>query len=390
MRNLVCKVPRGKNFLVRAPLYVWGGAQIIGEDGTGTFTFNAPDVPYLVNVGISARQTPETPFSGRIAKIRFVTSGGNGGRIVFFWRTENAVITDNRFEVGDYAYSATSSGNNNNWLSGLNNYIRKNIQIKSNTIVAQAMNGGSEGIGLEHFDGALIQDNTIMGVGDDPVGIHFSQNIKILHNRMGSTHGRLYVSNSQNVEISRNEHERIASLKDGKFYYGIALLYIGFESYDEPNGHGAPANIRITHNRLYYPDGAIDEGGAIYLYALRAGAIETNQIINDSALIKKASGLHLLPARFSKKWKDPTRMDDGDIARVWEVVITDNVSIGKYPLGFRMTGDCRDYMGPVQVKNNTANFHKFYCNNVVVSEPRFSNAPPDTLQEPAPLNPPLN
>ena len=81
MRNLVCKVPRGKNFLVRAPLYVWGGAQIIGEDGTGRFTFNAPDVPYLVNVGIRARKTPETPFSGRMAKIRFVKSGGKEGRI---------------------------------------------------------------------------------------------------------------------------------------------------------------------------------------------------------------------------------------------------------------------------------------------------------------------
>ena len=368
IRNLVCKVPHGKNFLVREPLYIWGDAQIIGEDGTGTFTFDVPTVRYLVNVGISAKHTPEKPFSGRIANVRFVTSGGAGGRILFFWRTENAVIEDNRFEVGEYAYSATSSGNNNEWLSGLRNYIRKDIQIKRNTIVAQATNGGSEGIGLGNFDGALIQDNTIIGVGDDPIGIHFSQNIKVLNNRMGSTHGRLYVSNSVNVEISHNEHERMASLNDEKFYYGIALLYIGFESYDEPESYRAPTNIRLNDNRLYYPEGAIDEGGAIYLYGLRNGIVENNQIVNDSVLDNKASGLHLLPARFSGKWKDPTYMDENNVARVWDVIIKDNVSMGKYPLGFRMTGNCIDYMGPVHVKNNIAKFHKFYCNNVFVSQ----------------------
>jgi len=367
-QGITCGVPSGKSFLITAPLYIWGKANLVGDKLQGSIVFNGGDSPYLMNVGIGGPQRLKPPFSGRIANVRFVTSGGAGGRILYFWRTENAVIADNRFEVGEYAYSATSSGNNNKWLSGLRDYIRKDIQIKGNTIVAQATNGGSEGIGLEHFDGALIQDNTIIGVGDDPIGIHFSQNVKILNNRMSSTHGRLYVSNSVDVEISHNEHERMASLKDGKFYYGIALLYIGFESYDEPKGYRAPTNIRLNANRLHYPEGAIDEGGAIYLYGLRNGIIENNQIVNDSALVNKASGLHLLPARFSGKWEDPTNMDENNVAKVRDVIIADNVSMGKYPLGFRMTGNCIEYLGPVHVKNNIAKFHKFYCNNVIVSQ----------------------
>ncbi|MGH8711353.1 MAG: hypothetical protein ACREVA_08570, partial [Burkholderiales bacterium] len=78
-----------------------------------------------------------------------------------------------------------------------------------------------------------------------------------------------------------------------------------------------------------------------------------------------------LPARFSGKWKDPTYMDENNVARVWDVIIVDNVSIGKYPLGFIMTGNCIDYMGPVHVKNNIAQFHKFYCSNVFVSKSRI-------------------
>ncbi len=366
--NQTCKIPKGKKFLVRSPIYIWGEAQLIGEDSSGTLAFDIPGAPYLFHVGISAPQRLEKPFSGKISNIRFVVESKGFGRIIFFWRTENAIISDNIFEVGENAYSATSSGNDNSWVkNGFANCIRKNITIVRNKIAAQGEIHGSEGIGLGHFDGAVIQDNVIIGVGDDPIALHFSRNIKILDNTMRSVDGRLFVSNSVDVEIARNSHERMASLQNGNFYKGISLLYIGFESHVSSK-FTAPTNIHIHDNRLYYPEGAVDHGAAIYLYGVRDTIVEDNQVVNDSASVT-ASGLHILPVPFTKSWTDPTKIDPKKMARIRNVMIADNVNLGKYPLGLRMTGNCIDYRGPIILKNNLAKYHKFYCKNVSVSQP---------------------
>ncbi len=365
--NQTCEIPKGKKFLVRSPLFIWGGANLVGEDGSGTLTFDIPEAPYLFNVGISARQRLEKPFSGKISKARFVANLSGAGRIIFLWRTKNATISDNTFEVGEYAYSATSSGNDNAWVkNGFKNCIRENITIVRNKIIARATAHGSEGIGLGHFDGAMIQDNEIIGVGDDPIAIHFSRSIKILDNTMRSVDGRIFVSNSVTVEIARNSHERMASPQNGKFYKGISLLYIGFESHASSK-FSAPTNIDIHHNRLYYPNGAVDHGAAIYLYGVRDTIVQDNQVMNDSALVT-ASGLHLLPVPFRKTWTDPTKIDPGKVARVRNVTITDNINLGTYPLGFQMTGNCIDYQGQIKVHTNTASRFQFYCNQVAVGE----------------------
>lgn len=365
-KGLTCRFPRGKNFLVTSPIYLWGDASLKAEGGTGAITFNVESSPYLLNVGISGRNKLEKPFTGVISGIKFNVKGGSGGRILFFWRTNGAGIYNNIFDVGGYAYSATSSGNDNAWVkNGFANTIRKNISIVGNKIIAASDNIGSEGIGLGHFDGVLIGGNTITGVGDDPIGIHFCKNVNIINNNLKSVDGRIFVSNSQSVQISYNRHERTRSLKDGRFYKGISLLYIGFETF-ETNDFLAPSNIHIHHNYLYYPDGAVDHGAAIYLYGPRAAIIESNKVVNDSPFLT-ATALHLLPAPFVGFWSDPDRIDSSKMARVWDVEISNNSSEGVFPLEMVMTGNCKEYKGKVYIKNNTARSFRFYCNQVVLS-----------------------
>ncbi|MFK5892771.1 MAG: hypothetical protein QM504_06090 [Pseudomonadota bacterium] len=363
-KGLICILPKNKVFLVLKPLFIWGGANIAGEDATAVIKFNVTSSPYLLNLGISGRNKIEQPFSGKISNIKFKIVGGNGGRIIFLWRTQSASIVNNVFDVGRYAYSATSSGNNNNWLkNGFKNSIRKNITIKHNTILAKVNNIGSEGIGLGHFDGAIISDNSIIGVGDDPIGIHFSTNIKIYNNKMKSVDGRLFVANSRNVDIVGNVHERIASLMNNKFYRGISLLYIGFEHLGKKNNFSAPVNINVQDNVLHYPEGAIDAGAAIYIYGPRNVNIERNNIINDSNLVT-ASAIHLLPAPFSEKWTDPGNIDEFNIARVWDISISNNISAGTFPQKMIMTGNCVDYVGKVLISDNLAKDYQFYCPKV--------------------------
>jgi hypothetical protein len=368
-QGLTCSVPKGRRFLVTSPLYFWGNARLVGEDGSGALVFKVRDAPYLFNLGISAPRKLESPFSGVISRVRFETTGGSGGRIIFLWRTRDAEISDNHFDVGTFAYSATSSGNDDSWVqNGFQNCVRRNIRIIRNTIVALATDQGSEGIGLGHFDGAVIEGNEIKGVGDDPVGIHFSNDVRILNNDVSSTDGRIFVSNSSRVEVAHNTIRRAASLQDGRFYPGISLLYVGFESYRSTTFQ-APTATDIHDNQLYYPAQSVDAGAAIYLYAPRQATVDGNRIVNDSSRVT-ATALHLLPAAFDEGWRDPARRDPQNVARVWDVTITNNRSEGAYPLGFNMSGNCVDYQGPVRVRGNVGPAFNFYCDRVVATDNR--------------------
>jgi len=373
--GITCKISAGKNFLVTKPLYMWGNANLTGVDGSGSITFNV-NSPYLLNIGISGHNQLKPPYTGTISQLKFNVIGGTEGRIIFFWRTDGATITSNVFDVGLQRYSATSSGNDYKWLlDGPMHYIRKNIIISNNEIIATAKDLGSEGIGLGNFDGATIENNRVTGVGDDPIGVHFCKNVKVLRNNLASVDGRLYVSNSTNVEVAYNKLERMASLADNKFYPGIALLYVGFETLDA-NEFAAPDNINIHDNELHYPENSIDAGAAIYLYGSRHTTVANNHITNDSSL-SSATAVHILPARFDGPWKDSSKIDPSNTARVWDINLLSNTSDGKIPLKMVMTGTCSEYKGNIVVQDNIAEDFQFYCGNVSLRTNTSLNRKPE-------------
>jgi hypothetical protein len=358
--GLTCVLPKNKIFLVTEALFLWGKASLIGEDTTAVIEYRVQDTPYLLNIGISGKHKLEEPFSGMISGVKFKVTAGKRGRIIYFWRTRNASIINNMFEVGNYRFSATSSGNVNSWLKYANKYIRENITIRRNKIIATSDNLGSEGIGLGSFDGVVISDNIIIGVGDDPIGVHYCKNVNITNNFMTSVDSRLYVSNSVNVEIRNNVVKRIASPLNNKFYQGIALIYIGFELFNRDNSLSAPTNISVFDNDLYYEPGTIDAGAGIYVYGPRNVSIGRNKIINDSE-DTIATAIHLLPAHFSARWKDPDNIDGSKVARVWDVSIYENVTSGQFPQKIIMTGMCVDYMGKIIIRDNLAKDYQLYC-----------------------------
>jgi len=364
--GLVCKVPKNKTFLITGPLFLWGKSSLIGQDDTGVIEFRVLNSRYLLNIGISGKNKIEEPFSGEITGVNFKVNGGSKGRIIFFWRTQGASIKNNIFDVGNYRYSATSSGNVKSWLKRAGLYVRKNIEIKRNMVIAASDELGSEGIGLGGFDGAVISENTILNVGDDPIGVHYCKNIKIQDNYMTSIDGRLYVSNSVNVDINNNVAKRVASPINNRFYKGIGLIYVGFELYSKSNSLSAPGNINIYDNDLYYPTGAIDAGSGIYVYGPRNVNVGRNIIKNDSEKVI-ASAIHLMPAHFSAKWNDPDNIDSPNIARVWKVSIFGNIAGGVFPQKIIMTGKCVDFMGKVIIRDNLAKGYQLYCPKVKVT-----------------------
>jgi len=385
VNNLVCQIPDQGRHLVKHPLFLWGHASLIGAPG-GSILFDSDSDSdserYLLNLGISGKRNIvnptgnlKAPFSGLISKINFVLLKGapSGGRVIYFWRTDGGTIDGNRFDLKAFAYSATASGNVNDWVvNGEINCIRKNLTITNNTVLATATSFGGEGIALDHFDSATISNNSVSGVGDDPIAVHLSQNIKILNNIAESVDGRIFVSNSKDVEIAYNKHSRIPSPLNGEFYQGIGLIYIGFENYEISTNnltpYPSPENINVHDNQLFYPKGAIDgNGSAIYVYAPRNVTIENNVITNDSAGPNPLNGIYVLPISIPR-WKDPTGIDKTvdehgvAVARVHDAHINANQSVGAYPLPLTMSGNCVDYVGNLKITNNFggAKFN-FYC-----------------------------
>ena len=101
--------------------------------------------------------------------------------------------------------------------------------------------------------------------------------------------------------------------------------------------------------------------------------IEFNTVVNESAKVI-ASGLHVLPAPFSVGWIDPARLDSPKMAKVRELTVRDNNFEGPYPQRAIMTGNCRDYVGPVKFQRNSAKGYQLYCPGIVVSEGNMQTA----------------
>lgn len=357
--NNTATIPDGKNYLIKSTLYIWNRCNLIGSGGR--LILNAKN-KYLICTGISGVNRMEEPFAGTVSGVKFQVVGGTSGRVLFFFRTRDAHIENNEFDVGVFAYSATSSGNDVSVLAGSSNYIRQNITINGNRIIATADNIGSEGIGLADFDGVTVTNNTVIGVGDDPIGIHYSKNITITGNIMSSVDGRIFVSNPVNATISNNKHTRIPSLLNGQDYTGISLIYIGFENLSQTNNFSAPSSVIVSNNILIYGPTAIDQGAAIYVYGPRDVTISKNEIRNYSpTVIAQAKGIYILPAPFTATWTDPDGLDMTNTAKVRKFTVTGNAMTGKYPLSMITTGNCSDYIGPGIIGDNLAAAYNLRC-----------------------------
>lgn len=354
--GLTCHLTTGKTYKITSPIYLWGRANLESwqttSTGFGKLAFDAGSHPYLFQIGISGNGAPEEPWSGTIKNIQLQVVGGTAwGRILYFWRVNGGVVTGTVGDVGNYPYSLTSSGNDNAFLSG-NECIRKNLTIANNVFTSTGGTLGSEGIGLGSWDGVVIENNVVSGVGDDVIGLHYVTNAVVRDNTLSSTDGRIFVVNSTNVKIHNNQHTRVPRSDTGAFVPGIALLYIGHEMHST-SGFYAPENIDVRGNTLIYQPGAVDGGGAITVYGARTINITDNTIINNSALVT-AHGIYTAPWEYSEgTWTDPTGLD-GQTARMRDINISGNQLLGAYPLNISQTGPDSSYLGTYTVAHNVA------------------------------------
>lgn len=370
VKGLICFIPTQTRLLITHEVYLWGNARLIGSDETSVIAIQTGATPYVINIGIRGPQQLETVWNGVITNVTFEADDNGTGRMIYFWRTDGAKIVKNRFNLGSSRYGPMSSGNNNAIVvNGNVNCVRRNISIKENVITATLSDAnGNEGIGLNQWNGAEIIRNTINGVADDMIGIHFSENIRIDENNVSGIDGRILIANSRVVDVINNHVTRSASRGDGSWHVGISLIYIGHEN-DSTHAFPAPTQITVRGNILTYQPGAIDNGAAIYVYGPRHVVIDGNTVVNNSATAT-AAGIHVLPFVYSLGvWTDPDGLDNDNVSRVHTVEIkNNNLSAGTFSLPLRETGQtCAYYQGPVYIHDNVAGSFSFICQPVIAN-----------------------
>jgi len=372
--NLTCIIPANKKIRITKPVFIWGKSGLLGENGAEIL----PDIQdlkdrYVINLGISNKHKSEKVFSGRIENITFRPLSGPhdrwledrgrtpiaiAGRIIQIWRARNASIKNNVFELGVFKYAATAGHNNRFWFRFKT--IRNQITINGNTINAISGAHGMEGIGINNASGVIISNNIVFGVGDDVIGVHFCDNVKIIGNVLKGVDGRILVTNSSNILIELNDISRIPSPLDGKYRKGASLIFIGFESLArvyEPK----PSNTLIRNNTLTYPGGAIDGGAAIFVRGAEATIIRDNIVINNSSLVT-AYGIWVAPEERPNTSKKVMNLK---YYPMYDAKIIDNKLIGKFPLEIVQTGMCIGYRGDIEINRNDAKIGKLSCPEVV-------------------------
>lgn len=356
-----CVVESGKNYRVTGPLYFYGTGSLTCADSTSKITFDVGTTKYPVQIGLSSSLTSATAWSGTISNCTFVMAGGTvSGRLLWLARSSGATITGNIFYPGNLKYSLTGSGVDATYLVGAGNYTRSNLTISSNVVAAGADNSGSEGIGLEGFSTATITGNTISGVGDDPIGIHLSSsNITITNNTISSVDGRVFISNSSNITVSNNSISRMASRLDGTFYTASNLLAVEHET-QATNSNPAPTDILIKGNMFTLPAGSKDSVAAMYIRGARNVAIQQNLYYNYSTLATSRV-LYIVPFTFTGTWTDPSGLDSTSTARPYAHWVDGNKSMGPIYGSMIMTGNCSDYVGPLDIHLNVASSYQYYC-----------------------------
>lgn len=366
-----CVLTTGKSYRITGKIYMWGRANLFSwrtsSTGFGALAFDTGSIVQQVNFGISGNLAPQDPWSGTIKNIGISILGSSivapsSGRTFYFWRVNGGLIDGVEANFGAYIYSLSSSGNNAAILSS-DDCIRKNITFRNNRVTATATSVGSEGIGLGSWDGALIENNEILGVGDDVIGIHYSRNIVIRNNTLSSVDGRIYVSNSINVDVLSNTHTRAPRADNGEFAAGVALIYIGHET-AATSAYNAPQNTKVLNNLLILPPGAIDAGPTITIYGARNTVVHGNVVVNNASAVTSA-GIMFAPWPYSGTWTDPSGLDT-TTARIRDIYITGNSCRGAYPQNILQTSGATGFLDDLVVAHNFAKGWALYSDNRMV------------------------
>lgn len=350
-------------------LFISGTCNIIGAGETSVIICDADLGSHLgrlywMSVGITKHRNNsgmQKTFSGSISDICIkATSNAKFNRALFIFNTSHFVLSNVHFDFSEGTstasyifFGATSSGFNNNWAPSGQQYLQ-NISILNNKISAAHNTTDSEGFGVCLATNVVIADNTIYGVGDDPIGCHTITGLEISNNKCYSIDGRILVTNSTDVDILGNYCERVCS-PNGTWHGGGAMIMVSLEG---DNSFPAPTDIHIGNNVIFIPEQVPSYTYGIRIRGGRDVTIISNLLVMDSS--GGGGGIRIEADTSYGNWVDPTGVDADHIARPRNIAVARNGCDGLYPGPVEQSGATGTLPGPFSVKGNMAGGYFWY------------------------------
>jgi len=410
-QSTVCSLPADSKVRITAPVFIWGGASLAGKSGSEILLdIEVLTDRFVVNLGLRTKGEAGTVFTGQIGGVTFRTLSGPrdkwledkspiAGRIIQIWRAKQARIVNNRFQIGEYYYGAIGSLKHKEWLTGKKQYVREYLTIAHNQVIASSTAHGMEGMGVSYAKNVLFYRNVVRGVGDDIIGIHFSEGVRILENDLSGVDGRIMFANTSGAEIDGNLVRRQRSPVTGKFSRGQSLIAINY-SRNTRVPQPRSKDVVISNNTLVYPKGSLDRGGAIMVRASVNIRIEANRIVNDSES-STVAGVWVAPVvidrskrrvkNYNRKRQQEQRDSKAtnstgediqsplvskavkgtrqiDYLAVENIRIVRNHFSGVNPVGVKQTGRCDLYLGSFEVRGNEGANHSYSCSDSVSTD----------------------
>lgn len=360
-------------------LYMFGSAtlfcnsrrtSILRVDGDLSTRDDAVEL-YWLNLGITAKSGREIPWRGYIKNCTFTaTPYANFSYPVMIHSADGFSIEHNVFDWRGQKNTTLPVAS----VEGFNNYkwcktclTRRNGSISHNTVLAKQDEIGGEGLGINTAEHITFDNNYVYGVGDDPIAVHGSKNIRITNNQLFSTDGRIIFDNSNDIHIEGNYMERIAGGHSKAYYSGGAYIYGSGEMIGLP----APSNITIKNNLLKIPKTLKSSTYAIRVIGVKKSWIADNTIVNDSAN-QKTLGISIEAGYYPQR-KGQNDFESGRIMQTGNIHVLNNRCIGQYPMGIGMTGDLENLIGPFVFSGNLAKKYQVYAPNSRLDESNKKN-----------------
>ena len=299
----------GGTYKITDNLYVHGNISIIG-DGKSTTTFNLTNVPtyaYWIICGHSSYGTTAT-WSGEFSGI--------------------TLDVDAAIEIGLYLGSVdkiavrdveviTSGNVANGAIKGINNFVYGSSQVRryisiENCTVSDCALGDGETVGIGSGNDIVVKNLLVLGGARDDLGIHNCGGVLIEGCTISSYDGRIYVSDSSNVQIVNNKLDYAQASQGMGIYVGSEST--AFPSYAE--------NYIISGNIIKYGTSCNGSSFGIRVESGRQILVSNNRLINQSSF---ANGRIVVESQSLPGWVDPSSIDPNDNPQSHNVTLIGNI-----------------------------------------------------------------
>lgn len=358
---------KGKFILTRT-MYIYGPVSWVGAGSKLTEIHlhgnygNSVDTTFSIAFGIKQKRVNSAWQNASFEGFKIcLDKGVKTDNALNLFLAKDVAIKNNNFyfdeadSVGGWL-TAIESRHNSAWSTGP--YVR-NIVIANNYLTAKHSAKNGEAIGLTIAHGFSITNNYIKGFGDDGIGIHNCTDGTIRGNKLYLLDGRIYISNSQDINVIKNYVTRIADPK-GRFYGGGAFIMTDMEYGDTLSTN---KYITIDSNTVELPAQIPSVTYLIRAQGIQSGIISNNVIISNSSLAQ--SSIVISPDK-NPAWKGRTTDPDykKGVVSPRNILVYNNICKGTHPAPIienAMSGTI--ISGPVYYCNNVTPSYKVIGNN---------------------------